>query len=147
MEIIGANRVVIAFGSNLEPKEAHIQNAIEAISSSCGHVSQVSPFYYSEPVGFESKHNFINGCLLLLTNLSPIELLHKLQSIEKKMGRIKEKPHYEDRCIDLDIIFYESLCLDTDELQIPHPRYHERDFVLIPLQALNLDTNPFKPSI
>jgi 2-amino-4-hydroxy-6-hydroxymethyldihydropteridine diphosphokinase len=107
-----------------------------------GKVAQVSPYYYSAPEGFVSENEFVNGCLLLLTDLNPYLLLKELKAIEKNLGRIKHATHYEDRCIDLDIIFYESLCIQSPDLQIPHPRYHEREFVLIPLQSLKLDFNP-----
>lgn len=142
MEVSGNNRVVLAFGSNLGDKEANIQKAIAALSKSCGKVAQVSPYYYSAPEGFVSENEFVNGCLLLLTDLNPYLLLKELKAIEKNLGRIKHATHYEDRCIDLDIIFYESLCIQSPDLQIPHPRYHEREFVLIPLQSLKLDFNP-----
>ncbi|MEY4991323.1 MAG: 2-amino-4-hydroxy-6-hydroxymethyldihydropteridine diphosphokinase [Bacteroidota bacterium] len=142
MEVSGNNRVVIAFGSNLGDKEAHIQKAIDALSTTCGFVAQVSPFYHSAPEGFVSENQFVNGCLLLLTDLNPYVLLKELKAIEKNLGRIQKTAQYEDRCIDLDIIFYESLCIQSPDLQIPHPRYQEREFVMIPLQSLNLDFNP-----
>ncbi|MEN9969580.1 MAG: 2-amino-4-hydroxy-6-hydroxymethyldihydropteridine diphosphokinase [Bacteroidota bacterium] len=142
MEVGGNNRVVIAFGSNLGDKEAHIQKAIDALSKTCGKVVQVSAFYRSAPEGFVSENEFVNGCLLLLTDLNPYLLLKELKAIEKNLGRIQNTAHYEDRCIDLDIIFYESLCIQSPDLQIPHPRYHEREFVMVPLQSLNLDFNP-----
>ena len=142
MEISGNNRVVIAFGSNLGDREANIQQAIVALSQTCGKVVQVSPYYRSAPEGFISDNEFVNGCLLLLTDLNPYALLEALQAIEKTLGRVKHAAHYEDRCIDLDIIFYESLCIQSPELQIPHPHYQDREFVLIPLQSLDLDFNP-----
>jgi 2-amino-4-hydroxy-6-hydroxymethyldihydropteridine diphosphokinase len=142
MEIAGSNRVVIAFGSNLGDKEANILKAIDQLAKSCGRVVQVSAFYRSAPEGFISDHEFVNGCLLLLTDLNPYQLLKELQAIEMALGRIKHSAHYEDRCIDLDIIFYENLCIQSPNLQIPHPRYQDRDFVLIPLQSLQLDFHP-----
>jgi len=143
MELTGNNRVVIAFGSNLGDKEANIQNAIDQLSITCGKVVQVSPYYRSAPEGFESEHEFVNGCLLLLTDLAPKQLLTELQAIEQQLGRVKKTAQYEDRCIDLDIIFYESLCLQSPDLQIPHPRYQDRAFVMIPLKSLQLDFHPF----
>jgi 2-amino-4-hydroxy-6-hydroxymethyldihydropteridine diphosphokinase len=138
MELGGNNRVVIAFGSNLGAREENIQNAILMLNQTCGRVVQVSSLIKSEPVGYVSCHEFINGCLLLLTDLPPIDLLRKIKEIESVMGRIKTKETYEDRMIDLDIILYENLCLHTPELQIPHPKYLERPFVLEPLQELDL---------
>jgi 2-amino-4-hydroxy-6-hydroxymethyldihydropteridine diphosphokinase len=68
--------------------------------------------------------------------LSPEQVLKELQEIEKILGRIKTKESYEDRVIDLDIIFYDQLIIETENLQIPHTEYYERDFVLIPLLEL-----------
>ena len=142
MELSGNNRVVFAFGSNLGYKEANIQKAIDALSQSCGKVVEVSPYYRSAPEGFVSDNEFVNGCLLLLTDLNPYLLLNELKEIEKKLGRKQHSAHYEDRCIDLDIIFYENLCIQSPVLQLPHPRYQEREFVLVPLQSLKLDFIP-----
>jgi 2-amino-4-hydroxy-6-hydroxymethyldihydropteridine diphosphokinase len=142
MEMTGNNRVVLAFGSNLGDKEANICKAIEELSRSCGKVVQVSPYYRSAPVGFESENEFLNGCLLLLTDLTPKQLLQEIKAIEEMLGRVKNSASYEDRCIDLDIIFYENLCIQTPDLQIPHPEFHKRDFVLTPLKALKLDFIP-----
>ena len=109
MELTGNNRVVIAFGSNLGNKAANITNAINQINKTCGKVVQISSFHRSEPMGFDSSNEFLNGCLLLLTDLSPQNLLIQLKEIEVSMGRIKTSDHYEDRLIDLDIILYENI--------------------------------------
>jgi 2-amino-4-hydroxy-6-hydroxymethyldihydropteridine diphosphokinase len=138
MAPIGPNRVVIAFGSNIGDRHAKIQNALDLITERCGQIIQLSSFVETKPIGFQSDHLFLNGCLLLKTSLDPFELLKKLKAIEKELGRIKTKDSYEDRCIDLDIIFYESLVVNDVRLQIPHPRYQEREFVLKPLMELDL---------
>ena len=143
MELTGNNRVVIAFGANIGPREATIARAIQLVRERCGKVAKVSPYFESEPQGFSSTHHFLNGCLLLLTDLSPQQLLVALQQIEAELGRVKTSLDYQDRCIDLDIIFYENLCVNQPQLQIPHPRYHERPFVLEPLKALQLDFYPY----
>lgn len=142
MELTGNNRVVIAFGANIGPREANIASAIQLLNERCGKVAKVSPFFESKPLGFSSSHTFLNGCLLLLTDLTPNDLLEALQIIETELGRTKSNPVYQDRCIDLDIIFYENLFINRPHLQIPHPRYHERQFVLEPLKALDLDFYP-----
>lgn len=144
MGLTGKNRVVIAFGSNLGDKESNIQKAISALGKTCGTVAQVSTYFKSKPEGFASENEFINGCLLLLTDLTPLDLLQNLKEIERSMGRIKTTSHYEDRSIDLDIIFYEHICLNTPELQIPHPKFQERVFVLEPLKELNLGLSMFE---
>lgn len=139
METIGPNRVVIAFGSNLGEREQNISKAIELLNKNCGSVVQVSSYYENPAAGFESTQLFLNGCLLLLTALMPKELLITLKDIEQQLGRVKTKEGYEDRLIDLDIIFYENQVINDPILQIPHPKYHERDFVLKPLAELQLD--------
>jgi 2-amino-4-hydroxy-6-hydroxymethyldihydropteridine diphosphokinase len=143
MELTGNNRVVIAFGSNLGNKAANITNAINQINKTCGKVVQISSFHRSEPMGFDSSNEFLNGCLLLLTDLPPQNLLIQLKEIEVSMGRIKTSDKYEDRLIDLDIILYENLCIHTPNLQIPHPKYRERAFVLEPLMELDLGFSSF----
>jgi 2-amino-4-hydroxy-6-hydroxymethyldihydropteridine diphosphokinase len=143
MELTGNNRVVIAFGSNLGNKAENINKAISQINQTCGKVAQISSFHRSEPMGFDSSNEFLNGCLLLLTDLSPQNLLFQLKEIEVSMGRITTSNHYEDRLIDLDIILYENLCIHTPILQIPHPKYQERVFVLEPLLELDLGFSPF----
>ena len=143
MELTGNNRVVIAFGSNLGDKARNIQQALAQINETCGKVVQVSSFHRSEPMGFDSSNEFLNGCLLLLTDLPPKNLLRQLKEIEVAMGRVKTSENYEDRLIDLDIILYENLCVNTPELQIPHPKYQERAFVLEPLMELDLGFSPF----
>lgn len=144
MELSGSNRVVIAFGSNLGQKEENIKRAIDYISLRCGKVTQVSNLYKSSPVGFDSPNEFLNGCLLLLTDLNPHALLSELKAIEVTIGRQKKQTNtYEDRCIDLDIILYENLCIYTPTLQIPHPRFQDRLFVTQPMQELSLDFFPF----
>ena len=143
MELTGNNRVVIAFGSNLGNKAANITNAINQINKTCGKVVQISSFHRSEPMGFDSSNEFLNGCLLLLTDLPPQNLLIQLKEIEVSMGRIKTSDKYEDRLIYLDIILYENLCIHTPNLQIPHPKYRERAFVLEPLMELDLGFSSF----
>ncbi|MFM6945695.1 MAG: 2-amino-4-hydroxy-6-hydroxymethyldihydropteridine diphosphokinase [Flavobacteriales bacterium] len=138
MAPIGPNRVVLAFGSNIGDRHAQIQEALDLLNQRCGQILQVSSFHETNPEGFESDHLFINGCLLLKTSLDPFELLENLKQIEKELGRKKTKEGYEDRCIDLDIIFYESLVLNDERLQIPHPKYQQREFVLKPLLELDL---------
>ena len=142
MELTGNNRVVIAFGSNLGNKAENINKAISQINQTCGKVAQISSFHRNEPMGFDSSNEFLNGCLLL-TDLSPQNLLIQLKEIEVSMGRIKTYDHYEDLLIDLDIILYENLCIHTPNLQIPHPKYQERAFVLEPLMELDLGFSPF----
>jgi len=97
-----------------------------------------SPFYRTEPVGKKDQDWFVNGVVALETSRQPRELLDFLLSIEQKMGR-KRTERWGPRVIDLDILFYGGEILDEEGLQIPHPRVHERQFVLIPLGEIAPD--------
>jgi len=130
------HQVVIALGTNLGDKELNLNNAISQINSKVGEVSNISSIFKNSAVGFESENEFYNSCLICETKLSPEQVLKELQEIEKILGRIKTKESYEDRVIDLDIIFYDQLIIETENLQIPHEEYDKRDFVLIPLLEL-----------
>jgi 2-amino-4-hydroxy-6-hydroxymethyldihydropteridine diphosphokinase len=127
------HQVVIALGTNLGDKESNLKNAISQIKSKVGEVPKVSSIYKNFAVGFESQNEFYNACLICQTTLNPFQVLKKLQEIEKLLGRIKISNSYEDRIIDLDIIFFDEVIIQEENLQIPHPMYHKRDFVLIPL--------------
>ncbi len=130
--------VYLGIGSNLGDKEANISNAIEKIKNRVGKVLNVSSFYYSKPVGFESKNNFVNVVLSLSTELTPQLLLKELQEIEKKMGRVKPTHvRYADRIIDIDILTFDNLVIQEPNLEIPHPQMTRRNFVLIPLFEIN----------
>jgi 2-amino-4-hydroxy-6-hydroxymethyldihydropteridine diphosphokinase len=131
------HQVVIALGTNLGDKELNLNNAISQINSKVGEVSNISSIFKNSAVGFESENEFYNSCLICETKLSPEQVLKELQEIEKILGRIKTKESYEDRVIDLDIIFYEDLVMKSENLQIPHPNYQERNFVLFPLLELS----------
>jgi 2-amino-4-hydroxy-6-hydroxymethyldihydropteridine diphosphokinase len=130
------HKVIIALGTNLGDKELNLKNAIHLIRSKVGEVQKVSSIFKNSAVGFESENEFFNACLICETELNPKQVLKGLQEIEKILGRVKTKESYEDRVIDLDIIFYDESVIQEDNLQIPHPLYHERDFVLIPLLEL-----------
>ncbi len=95
-----------------------------------------SKLYRSKPYGFADQPSFVNAAARIRTTLSPKELLTKLQETERALGKkvIRENG---PRVIDLDLLLYEDLVLDTNELQLPHPGILERDFVLRPLLDLN----------
>jgi len=128
--------VYLGLGSNLGNKEGNLKKAIVFLRD-LGKVISVSSFYQSKPWGFESENDFLNAAISIETSLSPFELLAGTQEIEKKMGRTsKSNGSYSDRIIDIDILLYDDLALDTPELKIPHPLLQERDFVLIPLAEI-----------
>ena len=131
------NTAYLGIGTNLGDKAVHIRRAVELIGQRVGTVLAVSSFYQSEPWGFVSDNRFLNVAVQVATSLSPMELLHETQSIEKLMGRTeKTTSTYADRIIDIDILLYGQMVLDTETLKIPHPLLPERDFVVIPLAEI-----------
>jgi 2-amino-4-hydroxy-6-hydroxymethyldihydropteridine diphosphokinase len=137
---IKKHTVYIALGSNIGDKSKNLSSAIEEIKTLIGEVTEVSSFFENEPQGFESDNIFVNACLICKTHLNPLATLKELKKIEKKMGRKKTNGVYEDRIIDLDIIFYDQLVFNSEKLTIPHKEYKNRNFILIPLAELTPNT-------
>jgi 2-amino-4-hydroxy-6-hydroxymethyldihydropteridine diphosphokinase len=136
-------RVFLGLGSNLGDTEGAIQAALGEIRA-LGDVIQASSFYETEPVGFEEQPWFLNAVAELNTTIPPKKLLEACKNIEKKLGR-KESIRFGPRVIDIDILLYDDLMLDTPELSVPHPRMHERRFVLEPLAEIAPDV--FHPTL
>jgi len=125
--------VLIGIGSNKGDKLNHLQMAVDAIHTQIGSIHQISKLYQTPALGFEGD-DFINGCLKVSTLLDASKVLEKLLTIEKSLGRIRhEDGQYHSRTIDLDLLFYDSLILKSERLELPHPRLQERLFVLQPL--------------
>lgn len=125
----------IALGSNLGDRRLLLQKAVARLSAEAGAVIALSSFYETEPEGFDSPHRFLNAAAVLETPLSPEELLRVTQRIERDLGRVGKSSdgRYADRSIDIDLIFFDEVVIDTPELTLPHPRMAERLFVLDPL--------------
>lgn len=130
--------VYLGLGSNLGDKAANITLAVQNIEEQIGHVVRQSALYVSEPWGFESENNFVNAVVRCKTSLSPHKLLRATQRIERQMGRKQKSLDgvYHDRIIDIDILLYDDLTIDTPSLKIPHPLMQQRDFVMIPLREI-----------
>lgn len=135
-------KVGIALGSNIEPRLLHLQAArrrIFELHDSDAPIAS-SKVYETAPVDCpEGSGAFLNAVLEITTSLSPIELLHRLQSIEYDLGRPAEHGYNTPRPIDLDILFCDDLVLAGPELVLPHPRLAERRFVLQPLADIRPD--------
>ena len=130
----------LALGTNLGDKERNLQFALEKITENIGVISVVSSIHDSEPWGYKSKNRFLNQVIKVETSLSPHELLKAVQAIETQMGRTRKKSaRYHDRIIDIDIIWYDDLVYQSEELTIPHPLYRQRPFVLKPLEEILSD--------
>jgi len=132
--------VYLGLGTNLGDKEQNLNDAVMALVTETGNVLSISSFYVSKSWGFDSENDFLNAVLLIDTNLSPFDLLAKIQEIERDLGRAtKTVPGYVDRIIDIDILFYDNLIVNQPTLKIPHPLLAERDFVLVPLVEIAPD--------
>ena len=132
-----AHTVYLSIGSNLGDRLANIQSAITSLSECVQPLAQ-SSVYETEPWGFSDQPKFFNLALKGETELSPLDLLTYLKGIETSMGRT-ETFRYGPRIIDLDILFYDDLVMESAELTIPHPRIAERAFVLVPLAEIAAD--------
>lgn len=126
--------VYLGLGSNLGNKAANISTAIQKISLEAGDVVDASSLYASKPWGYDSENDFVNAVIAISTELTPEELMVKLQHIEQSMGRDKKSASgYTDRIIDIDILLYDNRNIHIPGLTIPHKFMHKRDFVLTPL--------------
>jgi 2-amino-4-hydroxy-6-hydroxymethyldihydropteridine diphosphokinase len=126
--------VYLGLGTNLGDKDVNLDAAILHISTEVGHLVTRSSNYQSQALGFVSDNLFLNAVVGVETKFSPIQVLRITQQIERELGRTtKSSGFYSDRIIDIDILLYDAMILDTPELKIPHPLIAERDFVLYPL--------------
>lgn len=128
-------RAYISIGSNLGDRVANCMLAVSMLSS-FARVTAASSAYETEPVGPKDQPDFINCAACIETDMPPENLLAELRSIEDSLGRIRRE-RWRERSIDLDIVFYDGLVMNTDELTIPHPRAHLRRFVLEPLAEIS----------
>ena len=131
-------QLYLSLGSNEGDREALLHQAIDAIDHLIGPVGGIATFIETEPWGFESPHPFLNTTLVLTTSLSPLEVLDRTQEIERQLGRQRKSVagHYHDRPIDIDLLFYDDLILESERLTLPHPLMHLRRFVLEPLAEI-----------
>jgi 2-amino-4-hydroxy-6-hydroxymethyldihydropteridine diphosphokinase len=126
----------IGFGSNLGDRVANCRSALEALGRlPNSKITAISSLYETEPVCSDGPW-FLNGAVGLSTLLGPEELLENCQKIETRLGRTRERATAAPRTIDLDLLLYGEEILNTPTLKIPHPRMHERAFVLIPLTEI-----------
>ncbi len=130
---MGIETVYLGFGSNLGEKRENCYNALLYLKRSPEiFLRRLSSLYKTDPVGFKEQDWFLNGVVELETSLTPGRLFRLLKDIEKRVGRYPTFP-MGPRVIDLDILLYGSRIVKDGGLEIPHPRMHERGFVLYPL--------------
>lgn len=132
----GWHTAYVALGSNIGDKKAYLDMAVAALREQrlC-QVTKVSDYIVTAPYGGVEQDDFLNGALELRTLLTPEELLDELHRIEQAAHR-ERLVHWGPRTLDLDILLYDDLIVDTEDLHIPHIELHKRDFVLIPLAQI-----------
>jgi 2-amino-4-hydroxy-6-hydroxymethyldihydropteridine diphosphokinase len=130
----------VGVGGNLDDPRALVLDAIRRLGE-CADIRVMarSSLYRTEPVGYAAQGDFVNAVVRVETRLNPEELLDMLQGIEKAMGRDREGPRYGPRRVDLDLLMFDAQVLGSESLTLPHPRMHERRFVLEPLVEIDPD--------
>jgi 2-amino-4-hydroxy-6-hydroxymethyldihydropteridine diphosphokinase len=143
------NRVAIAYislGSNIGDREAALRLAVELLNERAGNVTALSSSYETEPVGYTAQPMFLNAAARLETQLPPEQLMEVLLAIERELGRDRAATVPKGpRTIDLDLLLYDDLVVDTPQLTVPHPAMHQRRFVLEPLVEIAPDA--FHPAL
>ncbi len=125
--------VYLLTGSNIKPRKSFLRDARLEIGNRIGDIIDQSSVYESTAWGFESNTDFLNQVLMVRSTLSAYEILSEILQIEKNLGRIRVDRNYSSRTIDIDILYFGSEIIKSNDLIIPHPRLHERKFTLMPL--------------
>lgn len=129
-------RAYIALGSNLRDPADEVTRAFTELNALPGtRLVRRSSLYRTAPVGYDNQPDFINAVAEMETNLNPLELLRTILQLENQHGRERPFPN-APRVLDLDLLLYDDVAMRTAELNLPHPRMHERGFVLLPLAEI-----------
>ncbi len=131
------NHIFLALGSNIESRKQHIETALVLLHEKVHNIT-VAPLYETKPRYFVDQQNFLNTVLSGFTDLEPRELLQFTKAVQKEVGRV-ERFRNGPREIDIDILFYDNVIYKDEDLEIPHPRIQERDFVLQPFSDIDPD--------
>jgi 2-amino-4-hydroxy-6-hydroxymethyldihydropteridine diphosphokinase len=132
-------RAYIGLGSNLGDRLSNLQQAVELLAAQSGvRVVRSSRVYGSDPVGGPSQPEYLNAVIEVDTDRSPHELLDACTTVEDALGRVRAE-RWGPRTIDVDVLTYEDETIDDPDLSVPHPRMHERAFVIVPLTELDVD--------
>lgn len=126
---------MLLLGTNMGNREENLERATLELVSAVGDILKESAIYETAPWGFTEQPAFLNQAILLATELRPLRVMESIWKIETDMGRIKPVP-WGPRIIDIDIIFYDDLVYEADNLKIPHPFMQERRFVLEPISEI-----------
>ena len=130
--------IYLLLGSNLGDKVTHLADARKLITQQLGHIQQASSQYHTEPWGMSNAPEFLNQVIVIDSSIDPLEVLDKVLNIEIVLGRSRKKD-YQNRTIDIDLLYYGKLVFEHPSLSIPHPRISERKFVLTPLSEIAPD--------
>lgn len=131
------NKAYLALGSNIGDKKKHLKSAIDIINSNENiKLNKISSLYKTAPIGYTEQDWFLNAVIEIDTNLKPLELLDVCQFVETELKR-KRIIHWGPRTIDVDVLLFNEEEINHDRLLVPHPRMHERAFVMIPLSEIN----------
>lgn len=126
----------LSVGSNSGDRSAYLQQAVNWIEQKIGRITGLSHVYETQSWGYEGQ-NFLNMVVQVETAEEPHKIIDTIHAIELAMGRVRVSGQYTDRTIDLDILFYDNEIVSDKDLVIPHPRLHERLFVLDPLMDID----------
>ena len=128
-------KAFLGLGSNLGDRAHYLEEAVSALSSPVLKIEATSRIYETEPWGLLDQPLYWNLVIKIETSLEPLELLHVCQEIERQLGR-ERKQHWGPRTIDIDLLIYDNIVSDSEELILPHPYLEERAFVLVPLREI-----------
>ena len=135
------HQVFLGLGSNMGDRDAHLVAALQELAA-VATIEQISAVYDTAPMHYTSQPRFHNIVCQAETTLTPVALLREAKAIERRLGRQpgpRYGPRYGPRVIDIDVLLYDQVVLQTDELTLPHPRLAERAFVLVPLAEIAPD--------
>jgi 2-amino-4-hydroxy-6-hydroxymethyldihydropteridine diphosphokinase len=131
----GARRAYLGLGSNVGERAEHLQSAVDGLAARAGRIVAISPVYETEPVGGPPQPDYLNAVVVVETALSPRELLGVAKALEAEAGRERPAPErrWGPRPLDIDVLMVGNERVDEPDLVVPHPRIHQRAFVLAPL--------------
>lgn len=133
--VLQSGHSAIALGSNLGDSRAILESALKILAQTPGISLQAQSGWYQTKAVGPPQPDYLNGCAILQTQMSPPQLLETLLGIETKFGRLRLE-RWGPRTLDLDLLLFDEIILDTPTLQLPHPRMRERAFVLVPLAEI-----------
>ncbi|MFA6401459.1 MAG: 2-amino-4-hydroxy-6-hydroxymethyldihydropteridine diphosphokinase [Salinivirgaceae bacterium] len=131
--------IFLGIGGNQGFRWNYLKSSKELIEQYVGKIIGASSVYETPAWGFESETPFLNQVVQIQTKLEPVELLNALHQIEDKLGRVRSVSQYSSRTIDIDLLFYNQAIIETQQIQVPHPRIQLRKFVLEPITELAPD--------